>query len=209
MSSSSRFSTVRWCWRSWSTSACIACSSFGELTSPEYMRSPRLRWPCAASERASSSSCCSSRATRSRSARVVASARVELPRRRPRHVQRVALGQRLVTVRAVVRARCRAPGARGATRARSSLSALSVAVVPVRTDRGRRGRRRRGRWRARRRAPWVAAARSAAAAADRGAPGHAVVKPPSWFTSCRRDARTPGPRVGHRRPGLVLRAPRS
>ena len=37
MSSSSRFSTLRWCLRSCSTSACIACSSRGELISPEYI----------------------------------------------------------------------------------------------------------------------------------------------------------------------------
>ena len=37
MSSSSRSSSVRWCRRSCSTSACIACSSRGELIEPEYI----------------------------------------------------------------------------------------------------------------------------------------------------------------------------
>ena len=118
ISSSSRFSTLRWCFRSCSTSACIACSSRGELISPEYiLASTSVAF--APSERASSSSGSARRAPARRAPR--ASRRQTGVERRGvglrRGRARLALGKRLGDGGAAGRARRRAPGARGASRA--------------------------------------------------------------------------------------------
>ena len=81
ISSSSRFSTLRWCRRSCSTSACIACSSRGELISPEYILAS-TSFAFAPSERASSSRRVSS--ARASSSRVGCTLAVERASSSPR-----------------------------------------------------------------------------------------------------------------------------
>ena len=146
MSSSSRFSTPRWWRRSCSTSDCIAWSSRGELISPEYILRLDLGRPSRPATRASSSSCCSSRAMTSRSARVAMAGASSAAASRLGARQGLAFGQRLVTVQEPVeRAVVLLEREELFELARSLARAVPAGGGGRRRGGGRRSRRRRSR----------------------------------------------------------------
>ena len=189
---------LRWCRRSWSTSACIAWSSRGELISPEYIFAS-TSVALAPSERASSSSFCSSCAQPSRSpvrhgetrsSSAAASASPDSSASRS--------GRRLGDGGAGGRARRRAPGARGAIRALRVTGRPSPSPWP-RAQRAQRA----GPARCRRAA--------AAATVGRGTgliTGALWLRPPGRVDVSTGAGSTPAP-VGQRDGGLAGRAPGS